>query len=511
MAPLLAFAALGPAWASALATATSDPPALASTTSPAAEHDQSTPLASSIGFETVRLPGGERMGLASGTLLFGIGSDWWIGPAVYGAASGHRGGLFAGGAELQRRWRLGQETIVAGVFAGGGGGAAAPVGGGLMLRPALTWLHDIGPMQFGVSWSAVRFPGGDISSREWGLVVAWDGRFRYAQPARAGSAARDPERSGVGIDRLVGTVSSYSLRGGGVAPRRIGLVGARLVQDSDRAPWGDPSGTGTWHWGLETAGAASGGAAGYMEILGTLGWDTPVDKGGAWRVGVRGALGLAGGGAVPTGGGAIAKLGLSGSVKLSPTMSAGVELGWLGALDTTLRAPTAQAWFAWALEPPPRTDGIRVGTFERTEWTAALQHYTRADRRDGSRGTLDTVGLKLSRFIDDHVYGTVQAHSAYAGGAGAYSIGLVGAGIATAAPRDAGWRAGAELLAGAAGGGGVDSGGGAIAQGVAWAGWSLAPGAELRVGAGAVRSRARALSSPIVELSLSRAFGQAAP
>ena len=132
-----------------------------------------------LGVEQLRLPQGERMGLVGGSLLFDIGGNWGIGPAVYGAATGERGGFFVGGVELQRRWPIGDGVwLVTGLYAGGGGGAGAPVGEGLMLRPALTLLKDLGEsLQAGVSWSTVRFPNGRISSDQLGLVLAWRGEF----------------------------------------------------------------------------------------------------------------------------------------------------------------------------------------------------------------------------------------------------------------------------------------------------------------------------------------------
>src|SRR5262245_17777200 len=118
-----------------------------------------------IGYEQLKLPGDEKMGLLGGTVLFPLGSQWWAGPAVYGAASGQRGGLFVGGAELQYRFLLPWDwDLRTGLFAGGGGGAAAPVGGGLMLRAAATLTHEIGPLRGGLSWSRVNFPSGEIGS-----------------------------------------------------------------------------------------------------------------------------------------------------------------------------------------------------------------------------------------------------------------------------------------------------------------------------------------------------------
>ncbi|NLZ41701.1 MAG: hypothetical protein GX886_10685, partial [Comamonadaceae bacterium] len=360
-------------------------------------------------------------------------------------------------------------------------------------------------VQAGLALSAVRFPSGAISSTQLALQLAWDGRFRYAAAERAGRAGNDALRSGVGVDRLAGTLSRYALRGAGVRERRVTLVGGRLEQVRGGAPLG-----GAWHWGLETAGAAHGDAGGYMEILGSAGWDAPLDPAAALRAGARVALGLGGGGGLPTGGGVIGRLMLSATLQLNPGVTIGVEGGWLRAADTALRAPVAQGWLALALEPPAGADGLRHGTLARTEWTATLQHYTRAARRSGDARTLDTVGLKFARALSGHLYGTVQAHSAYAGGAGAYSVGLLGLGV-TSAGRPEPWRVGAEWLMGAAGGGGVASGGGAIVQGLAWAGVALAPDIELRLGVGRLRARREGLATPLVELSISRAFAQLAP
>jgi len=200
---------------------------------------------------------------------------------------------------------------------------------------------------------------------------------------------------------------------------------------------------------------------------------------------------------------------LGASVQLGPGLATGLEFGRLWAADSALRAPVAQWWFSLALEPAPDAAGERRGTLALMEWTPNVQHYVRAARRDGSTSSLDTVGLKLARQMSEHVYGTAQAHSAFVGGAGAYSVGLVGAGLTTQ-PRPQPWRLGAELMVGAAGGGGVSSGGGAIVQGLAWVGLAVAPELELRVGAGAVRSRGDGLSTPLFEIALSRAFGQLA-
>lgn len=446
------------------------------------------PLIVSLGAERVRLPADERMGLMGASLLFGAGDDWWFGPAVYGAASGSRGGLFVGGLQVLKRWPLGERWwLHTGVYAGGGGGAAAPVGGGLMWRPELALMRDIGPLSAGLTWSHVRFATGDIRSSQLGALVSWTGDFRHL--GLSPPAVRGGDRTGLGVDLLAGTATQVRFTDG--SDRRIGLVGAR----AERLASG-------WRWGLEAAAAAQGDAAGYMEILGSLGRDVVLgtDARRAPRLGLRAALGLGGGGAVPTGGGAIGKLAAGLAWPIGHGLTVGAEAGVVRALDAPLRARTAQLWLAMDLEPGAGAPAVR------SEWTATVQHYARARRVDGSTRDLQTIGLKLNRYLNDTVYLSAQAHSAFAGGAGANSVGLVGAGLATA-PDAGAWQFGAEALVGASGGGGLVTGGGAIVQGLAWAGWRWRPDQQWRVGLGAVRSLRGELSTPIAELTWVRAFG----
>lgn len=462
-------------------------------------HPESLPTSGMLGFELVHLPDGERMGLVGGSLLFDIGGDWSVGPAVYGAVTGRRGGLFVGGVELQRHWGLGNGlSLATGLYAGGGGGADAPVGGGLMLRPAVTLLKDIGPtFQLGLSWSSVRFPSGQIHSNQIGLLLGWRQEFLYLSGSGPVPQVSALPPAGLGFDRMAATASSYRFSDG--SARRFGLVGARAER---RANIDGVT------WGMEAAAAAKGDAAGYMEILGTTAFSVaPFDSMlPSWRIGVRLGAGAGGGGAVPTGGGLIGKA--LGTMEWSPAA------GWTVGADhglvrsrSGLRAHQTELWLALDLEPGPDGREAPTGRVVRTEWVGAWQHHTRIARRDGTRQPLDTIGLKLNRYLGDHLYLSGQAHSAFAGGAGAYSVGLVGLGV-SASPR-ASLRIGAEALIGAAGGGGVTTSGGAITQGMVWAAWQPGSVSELRLGLGAARPLHDGHAGPVIELSWGRAFGMA--
>jgi hypothetical protein len=464
---------------------------------PAEPVASAVPLAYQAGYERVRLAEGESTGLASGKVLFELMPDWWVGPALFGAMTGQRGGLFALGGELQRRWLLrpGFE-LSAGLTLGGGGGAAAPVGDGLFLRPALALLYGTGPLRAGVSWSSLRFPGTAIDSRQFGLVLEWRDAFVYHPPASAGQTVPAPLRSGLGIDSIALVGARSRLRSEG-ARHDLDLVGIRVIQRfADRVSY----------WGLESTAAAQRASAGYMEVLLLAGHEWPV--GAQLRAGARAALGGGGGGAVPTGGGLLGRVDGTLALSLSPGWQIGAGVGWVQG-HGGLNGSRAELWLATDLEPaePPGHPGRR-GTIVRTAWSPTLQSLDGVTRHDGSRRSLQTIGLGLQRSISQHVYLSAQGHSAYGGGAGAYGMGLVGVGFATAfdAP---GWQCGAEALAGAAGGGGVAGVRGAIGQALLYAGYAPAGShGALQLGIGAAGALHGGETRPLVSLRWSIPLGQ---
>ncbi|AOY01599.1 hypothetical protein [Jeongeupia sp. USM3] len=444
-----------------------------------------------LGYETVTLPGDEHMGMVGGTYLIETIPGLYVGPAAYGAVSGQRGGFFTGGWETAWRQPIyGRWLLEAGVYVGGGGGAAAPVGGGLMLRPHLDLTWAWGRQRAGLSLSQVYFPNGDIRSNQLGVVWSLDDPFNFTAAANVGKSLMTDRRGGVGFDRIGVRVGGYRPSDG---DRNIGFAGVDMQQVLGHG----------WLWGIEAAGAASGGADGYAEVLGYLGWETPV-VGNAVHLGGKLALGAGGGGAIDTDGGVLAKAALFGRVALSRDVSLLLETGLADAPQGSFRAYYGSAQLQLALDHPET--GRATANLDGWRWGASFQRYHAAQRRTGEAEALDTIGLRIERDLAQGLYLTGQAHSAFAGDAGAYSVGLFGAG----------WQhtfasnklvAGAELTVGAAGGGGVASEGGGITQPMAFLGYNLTPGWQLRASAGRIVSFKGELNSTVYDLSLIYQFG----
>lgn len=463
------------------------------------------PAEARVTYERLKFPGNETLGLAGTSYLVDVGRGFAFGPATFGGITGERGGLFTLGAELAYKQPLiGALRAEAGLYAGGGGGAALGVGNGLMLRPHIDLLYDLGPFNVGVSWSRVRFVGTPYDSDQLGLVLSANTAFSYIPRDRMSLPVAAIGRPGAGFDRVQGVIGVYQPRGGnnrvggGDLPDSIGYVGIRAERAFN----------GIAYWGLEANAGTQGGVTGYVEYLGTLGVESGIGD-QTFTLGGRVALGMGGGGGIDTGGGLLAKASVYGALRLTRDLAATVEAGITHAPQGEFRAVHGSASLIWIFDDvgnvfsPSRTT--------RTEFTTGVERFDAA-RQDGSTRPLTAVVLKASRFLDKNLYVTGQAHSAFDGGAGGYTAGLFGVGWQQAMGTPGSgptWHVGVEALAGAGGGGGVDVRGGALLQPNAYIGVDLGPTTALRVSAGQLRAQRGELKSTVVDVSLVFAFGLA--
>ena len=453
-----------------------------------------------IGFEQIQFPGeSQRVGLVGTTYLIDVGaaSGLALGPAVYGAISGNHGGFFSLGGEVAWRHRLvGPVGVELGLYAGGGGGGGAPSGSGLTLRPHADLVWDLGAVAVGASISKFRFSGGQVDSNQVGLVVNINSDFRFIPAERLGEPTRGGGRAGLGFDRVQFIGGAYrtpegkTLNDGTPLPRTISTVGVRA----------EHSFAGNAFWGLEANRAARGGVGGYAEYLGTVGLEGEAVR-DVLTFGARAAVGMAGGGGVSTGGGLLVKGGVYGIVRLGNDFGLSLEGGYSIAPDGNFRAAQASIGVVWALDGP--TTSGPAARPARTDFSFGGERYD-APRIDGSERALGMVALKLDRYLTPNFYITGKVLSATSGGASGYTSALVGAGWMQ--PLGSGVHVGAEMLAGAAGGGGV-AGDGALVEPRLFLGVQITPTLALRAGAGRIKAIDGQLNSNVFDLSINLAYG----
>lgn len=457
----------------------------------------------------MKMPDGGRTAFASISYMMALDDDWGFGPGVYGAAKGNYGGIFTVGFTGQRRWRLSSDThLAASLYVGAGGGVSSQqlrFGGGLMLRPELSLRTEIGAWYTGVGISQIRFPSGNVKS---GVGLSFSvGRamgFPSFSPEDAGHPGRATQRTGLGFDEIALTGgfekprASSRDRSGNPLNRRIGKAGAELRQYIVDGSW----------WGIEAAGAAQGGADGYMEVLGQIGQDWAIFGSPRLRIGGQLGMGLGGGGNLDTGSGLLLRGGptLRWITPWGPSVR--LDAGFSYAPNGAYSAPFVRAVLAMPLDRVPVAFGEDGGGIVRVQQLgASVLHLPRVRFKDGRREAVSHLAVSMSREFTPRVYGTALAGSAAAGSAGAYSFGLFGLGLQSD-PLWGGLRLGAEWLVGAAGGGGVLVGGGAVTQAELWAQWPVSERLRLRAGLGEFRTlRGSSQSSPLTHLSLSYAFG----
>ena len=474
---------------------------------PFARVGASQPAAVEASTTMLRLPNGQRVGLLGMNYYVAVTDDWGFGPSAYGAAQGHYGGLITFGATAQRRWRLSDNThFAASLYVGAGGGLSSQqvhFGGGLMLRPEISIRTEVGAWYVGTSLSYVSFPSGNVRGGGLGVVVGRSLNFNGFLADDVDKPGRTSARTGLGFDEVTLFGSIYSPRAGSLnrsgeqQTGHMGAAGAELRQYFVPGSW----------WGIEAAGAAHGGADGYMQGMAVAGQDWALGTPNL-RVGAELGLGLGGGGNVDTGNGWLWRAGPTLRWITPWGVSVQMDAGLLEAISGRFSVSFVRAGLALPLDFGAIGRETDSGIVREQSMSLGVEHLSRVRFKDGSVDAISPLVLTMVHELSPSWYGVAQAGSAAWGHAGAYSIGLFGLGVQS--PVWQRWRVGAEALVGAAGGGGVDVSGGAVAQGQMWAQWQ---GERLRLRAGVGRWRtlrseaSDGQASPLVELSLGYAYG----
>jgi hypothetical protein len=457
---------------------------------------RSKPAQLRVSYEVLDIGPSETMGLAGVHYLVNVHPDWYVGASGFGALAGERGGFFTGGFTIGTGKRFASKWLLdAGLFVGGGGGGSAPQGGGMMLRPHLSISRDVGSVMLGAGVSYVKFPdGGRQHQLNLTLGIPFDVYYGRASDAGKAVYARDLFGLKLRETEWLATAGEYrptdkaKTTAGAVMTSPLKRIGFEYRRHLD----------GHRYIFVETAGAIGGQSDGFAELLAGAGYRVPLLS-PHLHLSASLAAGGAGGGQVDTGGGLVAKARMGLDYDLTPSLKLGMEGGQIesaGSFSANFYSLSLGYRLGEVGTGERGHDWERVDDVRLAKWRVVGVQHTGLDaaRKNGSDQDLSMVGLKIEKFLTDSFYLTGQAYGAYTGDAGGYAVGLIGAGWEIPLREDGRLSFNAEVTVGAAGGGGVDVGGGAIIQPQLGLTWRLNNRFAARFEAGRVKALEGALT-----------------
>ena len=474
-------------------------------------------------YESWVLPGSEAMGMVGAGVRRQVGEYGFLGIDFYGAVRGERGGFITLGGTGGFRWplteRLALETSLH-LGAGGGRGGRVLSGGGLLLRESLGLRYELpglGTVHAGLSH--VDFPDGGVihSTQAYaGFSLPFSALLQAGGPApswrmppafEAGTYRPQQQAFGALLREVV--VDGSSRMDDGHAQQDFTLIGAEW-----RTAFGEHVFT-----RIEASAAMRGGVAGYMQVLGGLGLQYSLSPSAK----LHGSLstGFGGGGGVDTAGGLLAAADIGLQWEVAPAWQVDVGAGYFAAPEGSLRAKTLTLRVAHAFSglpsastPKPANTSTLAGMeFEPRALRVrfAEQHYFKgsANWRNLPEVAVGNLGFQFDYFMSPEWYLTGQGLGAYTGKAGAYMTGQLGIGMHRALGRNTFVEV--EALAGAAGGGGLSTGGGLVYQLNANLGWQLNEHTAVLLGAGELKAANGGLRAHVAGLSVAYRFNAFTP
>lgn len=460
-------------------------------------------------YEVLRLPAAEKMGMLGLGIDHHLTDHFRLGATSYAAVRGERGGFITLGASAGLSFPvLPKLEFDSGLFVGAGGGHGGYTlsGGGLMLRAHAGTNFDAGPYgKLGFGISSVDFPnGGSIRSTQ--PYVSYTLPFyAFTESGWAESAARqlnhdEEKRLSPAVHELGLYVRNVMVvpgtrTGSGRAQADFKLLGAEwrtYLNDTVFARF-------------ESEGAAGGQSSGYMHILGGAGVRYPLYSRLFASASV--AVGGGGGGGVDTGGGLLTDTALGLQYFLARHLFVDVSGSYLKAPSASFEAKSIGVKFGYqfgsagnadtALNEPSRFDPHFLRVRLASQTYLAASDYWNSHSLDGN---IDNIGIQFDYFVTPRWFVTGQGMAAYGGNAGAYMAGLSGVGYRL--PLGKKFFAEAEALVGAAGGGGVPTGGGLVTQADIGLGYSLSDSLALMVTLGEMTSVNGSFRTPMAGVSL---------
>jgi hypothetical protein len=432
-------------------------------------------------------------------------NNWsYAGLGIYGAVSGNKGGFFTLGINAGiKKYFSNNLYIDTGFHFGGGGGASAPDGGGAFILPHFNLGHNFKNFSINSGWSYVDFfDGGNIKGHQVnvGIEIPLDYTYSNYEASENTFDVTDLNKSDWNINSkktsLMLHLNTLKINGNtqGINNNKtIKLAGFELASYFTK----------NWFAFLKVDGAFDGIKAGYMDVFLGGGYLYAFNKNNT-NILAKFGVGAAGGGGIDTQGGFLLYPDISLEQRIFKDLFIAINKGFVLSPNSHFNTSSLGIGLKYYIE----RNGIIAdksfsnGKFKGIEVVVKQDFYRDAKRDSNVSEDMHQISLQINLDINKNIYVSGQTSFANFGDAGAYAEGIVGLGAKTNPFLNDKITIFGQVLAGAAGGGGISTGEGLIVKPSAGFSYKLNNTLSFRTAAGYVKAKGGSLSNSFINLGI---------
>ena len=426
---------------------------------------------------------------------------FYVGLGMYGAVTGERGGFFTLGLNAGYKLPVLKKLLIdSGIHFGGGGGASTPDGGGAFILPHVNLELKLKNFSLTTGYSYINFfDRGEIRSHQLNASIQIPLKMNYASSDAAQNIfdLKDLQKSSWNREPLrvavITHLNNLSLKRGELKGRTIRLAGFEFDTYMNKNTF----------LFIKLDGAYHGIRAGYMDILLGGGYHLSFNNQKTNIIGKFG-IGAGGGGGVDSKGGFLIYPDVSIEQHLANNIYASVNTGLLMSPNSHFKSTNWGLGLKYYLKANG-VEGVSSESkpiFKGIEVIVKQDLYLGAARIKNPDNDLYSIALQLNYQLNKNLYLAGQTAFANFRDGGAYAEGIVGAGIQTNYFGENKYNFFIQNLAGAAGGGGVNTEQGAIIKPSLGMNYRVNSELAIRGAVGYIKSIAGGVSSATINIGV---------
>jgi hypothetical protein len=436
-----------------------------------------------------------------------LNKSFYTGAGIYGAVNGKRGGFFTLGINAGYKKYINDKFYIdAGFHFGGGGGGGAPDGGGAFILPHFNLGYNFNLFSVDTGWSYINFfDAGLIRGNQLNIAIEIPFDFKYSNYKNAeinfsseilNNSAWKKETKKTSF--LVHFNNLKVKSKGPLKGNTIRLAGFEFVNYL----------TSNWFAFLKADGAYSGIKAGYMDVFLGGGYQVFFNK-NRTNIITKFGFGAGGGGGVDSDGGFLFYPDISIEQQLFSNIYIALNKGYLFTPSRLFSTSTYGIGLKYYTERNGTFSNEKTfnkGKFKGVAVILKQDWYFNAKRITNPTEDLHQISLQINLDLNQNIFLAGQTSFANFGNAGAYAEGIVGMGIKTNTTLRSSTTFFTQILAGAAGGGNIDTGEGFIIKTSFGANYRISETLSARSAFGYVKAKGGNLSNPYVNFGLKYDF-----